>query len=131
MMNISTAPVIDEKVAELFRVIGQPVRIQILLVIGEGEACVCHLEAYLGQRQVAISQHLMVMRDAGLVTTRRDGRNIYYRLAKPEILDLARQAAAIVGIPAESWDAQAIQPVTPCPCPLCNPDGLGCAQLRA
>ena len=130
MTNVLTHPVIDETVAELFRVIGQPMRVQILLVIGQGEVCVCHLEAYLGQRQAAISQHLMVLRDAGLVTTQREGRNIYYRLAKPELLNLVRQAAAIMGLTAESLETQATQPVTPCPCPHCNPDGLGCSQLR-
>ncbi len=59
-------------------------RIQILLAIGDDEACVCHLEAVTGMRQAVISQHLMLLRKAGLVTPNRAGRNIYYRLKNPD-----------------------------------------------
>ena len=127
--NISPA----DSLAELFRILGQPVRVQILLVIGQGEACVCHLEAYLGLRQAAISQHLMVLRDAGLVTSVRDGRNIFYRLVRPELLEVVRQAARISGIPLEALEAAAAAPVLACPCPHCNPEraeGLDCSHIR-
>ena len=123
----------NDGVAELFRILGQPVRIQILLVIGQGEACVCHLEAYLGLRQAAISQHLMVLRDAGLVTTIRDGRNIFYRLSRPELLEVVRQAARIVGISIEALEEAAAVPALACPCPHCNParaEGLDCSHIR-
>ncbi len=112
----------DEKIAEFFRLLGQPVRIQILLTIGEGEACVCHLEAYLGLRQAAISQQLMLLRDAGMVTANREGRNIFYRLASPELLEVVHRAAAILGIPQQELAGGMAQPVSPCPCPHCNPD---------
>jgi len=115
-MNI-LSPSPEEQIAEFFRVLGQPVRVQILQTIGSGEACVCHLEAHLGLRQALISQHLMLLRDAGLVTTTRDGRNIYYRLARPELLDLVRQAARLTGLAVEEPG----EPKSPCPCPHCNP----------
>ncbi len=51
-------------ISNIFRQLSQPSRIEILLAIGEGEACVCHLEAKLGMRQAYISQHLMALRDA-------------------------------------------------------------------
>jgi len=121
-MNISKQP-IDNQIAEFFRILGQPARIQILLTIGEGEACVCHLEAYLGLRQAAISQHLMLLREAGLVTANREGRNIFYRLARPELLDMVRESALLLGIPQTDLEpAAAAQPAVPCPCPHCNPD---------
>jgi len=66
-----------EKAGQLLRLLGQAERLSILLAIGEGEACVCHLEAVFGLRQAHISQQLMVLRDAGLVTDRRDGWNIF------------------------------------------------------
>ncbi len=102
--------------------IGQPARIQILLVLGEQEACVCHLEAALGMRQASISQHLMVLRKAGLVTTQREGRNIFYHLARPEVLQALRQVAGIIGIAPEALQALARRPVPGCCCPQCNPD---------
>lgn len=126
MTNITKPEKIDEGISELFRMIGQPVRVRILLVIGTGEACVCHLEAYLGERQAAISQHLIVLRDSGLVQKHRDGRNIYYRLARPEILELVHEAASILGITPEEMNDFISKPASPCGCPRCNPDGPGC-----
>ncbi len=114
------------------RLIAQPTRLQILLVISEREACVCHLEAYLGERQATISQHLMIMRDAGLVTTHRDGHNIYYRLARPESLDFVYQAARFIGLSAEALQSSVSKPVSACPCPHCNGDvseGLDCSNI--
>ena len=84
---------------QLFRSLGQPARLEILLAIGAGEACVCHLEAALGQRQAYISQQLMALRHAGLVSARREGRNIFYRLAKPEILGFIQEAGLMADIP--------------------------------
>ena len=57
-------------------------------MLRDGEQCVCHLEAVLGCRQAYISQHLMVLREAGLVEDRRDGARIFYRVIKPEVFDL-------------------------------------------
>ncbi len=123
----------EEDVARFLRLIAQPTRIQILLVICQQEACVCHLEAYLGERQAAISQHLMILRDAGLVTTNRDGHNIYYRLAKPEVMEIVYQAARFTGMSLEELQSSVSKPVFPCPCPHCNvdlPEGLDCSNLR-
>ncbi|UCD42390.1 MAG: helix-turn-helix transcriptional regulator, partial [Chloroflexota bacterium] len=86
-----------QPVSSLLRAISQPARIEILLAIGSGEACVCHLETATGQRQAYISQQLMALRSAGIVTSRREGRNIYYRLTDQAILDLIHQTVVISG----------------------------------
>lgn len=111
MMNIF--PV--ERIAALFQVIGQESRLQILLAIGEGETCVCHLEAMLGLRQATLSQHLMALREAELVSDRRAGRYVYYRLADLSLLGLIRQAAAI-----QSVDLPGLAPSPDCDCPNCQ-----------
>jgi ArsR family transcriptional regulator len=77
-----------EPTAAFLRAISQPVRLEILLAIGTGEACVCHLEAAIGQRQAYISQQLMALREAGIVKTRREGRNVYYQVKNPQVLEL-------------------------------------------
>ena len=117
-MNISKSAVFEESLAELFRLLAQPARLQILLVIGTEEACVCHLEAALGLRQAYISQQLMILRDAGLVTANRDGRNIYYRLSNPAVLNVILQAAEALGVISPG---QITQPglIEGCPCPHC------------
>jgi len=91
MTNVS--PV--DKIATLLQTVGQPARLQILLVIGENEACVCQLEAILHWRQAYLSQHLMALRKTGIVVTIRHGRKIHYRLSNARLLDLIRQAAEL------------------------------------
>ena len=111
---------ISEQIASLLNAIAAPQRIAILFAIGTGEACVCHLEAALGWRQAYISQHLMALRQAGLLDSRRDGKYIFYRLAKPEVTLLIQQAAKISGV-----NLPVIETVSPdkqCDCPNCSPE---------
>ena len=62
-----------------------PVRLQILDILAKRPTCVCDLIAQTRQRQAYISQHLMALREAGLVKSTRQGVNIQYELAQPEI----------------------------------------------
>ncbi len=112
----------DRRLSKLFETIGQITRLKIMLVIADGEAGVCHLEAALGIRQATISQHLMVLRAAGLVKTKREGRNIYYRLARPELFDAICQAARVIGLNTEILTKNSRQPLPDCTCPRCKPD---------
>ncbi|UCE00240.1 MAG: helix-turn-helix transcriptional regulator [Chloroflexota bacterium] len=112
---------LSDSIANLLRTISQPTRVEILLAIGGGEACVCHLEAVLGLRQAYISQQLMALREAEIVTTRRDGRNIFYQLRDPSILELIQQAARLSGSNESDLSftgATGFQPG--CPCPKCS-----------
>ena len=111
MMNISS---LDE-LAHLLQTLGQPARLQILLAIGEGETCVCHLETALGLRQAYLSQHLMALRKAGVLMARRQGRYIHYRLAAPALLEVVHQVAALQGM-----DLPALSPSPDCHCPNCQ-----------
>ncbi len=73
----------------------------------------------MGQRQAYISQHLMVLREAGLVEDRRDGARIYYRVIKPEVFELVDDANKLSGErPGRLTPAR----VENCPCPKCSPD---------
>jgi ArsR family transcriptional regulator len=105
------------KVSDLLEVISPESRLEIMLVIGEGEACVCHLEAKLGYRQAYISQQLMALREAGLLDSRRIGKYVFYHLAKPDILELFQNAAKIAGL-----DLVKLEPARhekQCACPHC------------
>jgi ArsR family transcriptional regulator len=59
---------VAEQIAAPLQAIASPQRVAILLTIGMGEACVCHLETALGWRQAYISQHLMALRKADILT---------------------------------------------------------------
>ncbi len=112
---------ISESISSLLRAISQPARVEILLALGTGEACVCHLEAAIGQRQAYISQQLMALREAGIVTSRRDGRNIYYQIKDPTILDLLQQAGKLSGISESELPISGpVISYGECPCPKCS-----------
>jgi ArsR family transcriptional regulator len=84
-----------DRQAKLFKTLMHPARLAILDILRAEEACVCHMEALLQQRQAYISQQLMVLREAGLIEDRRDGWNVFYRIVDPSVflvIDAARKA---------------------------------------
>lgn len=83
-----------------FRALADPTRRALIDLLGEGERSVMELVAQFQVTQPAISQHLAVMRDAGLVTERRSGRQRIYRL-RPEPLE---QVYDWVGHYRRFWD---------------------------
>ena len=115
--NMSKTMKAQEKIGDLFKSLSNPVRAQILLAIGTGEACVCHLEALLGLRQAYISQQLMILRKKKIITSRREGKYIYYQLVKPEVLEIIQAAGEIVGV---STSSLVIQDHSKCECPKCG-----------
>jgi DNA-binding transcriptional ArsR family regulator len=107
----------NEQLTGLFKALMHPVRLEILDILRAGEECVCHMEAHLGYRQAYISQHLTVLREAGLVLDRRDGWNIYYRVIEPRVFTLVDLARMMAGM------STAITPrprSAACPCPKCT-----------
>jgi len=123
---------LTDTIAALLRTLGQPERLKILLAIGQQEACVCHLEAALGLRQAYISQHLMALRQAGLVTARRDGRNIFYRLEDPSLLSFIRKAGEQAGLAQEQMSRARVPTLPPnCPCPHCAEEALPEFEARS
>lgn len=128
--NVNVPPV-TEKIANIFQSLGSPARVAILIAIGKGEACVCHLEAILGWRQAYISQNLMALRKAEILQDRRDGRFIYYRLTDTGILALLKEAASLSGMDAASVDALFVPSASlGCECPRCVPAAVPAASLR-
>lgn len=110
-----------EPLAEIMKALAHPVRLQILAELMRDEACVCHLEAVLGQRQAYVSQQLARLRDAGLVVARRDGLNVFYGLADPAIGDLLLTAIALLpDNAAGDLSLLATEPASDCPCPKCH-----------
>jgi len=129
-MNKLSLPQIAEEIAAPLGAIAPPQRIAILLAIGKSEACVCHLEAALGWRQAYISQHLMALRKANILTDRRKGRYVFYQLKDPALLEILLDLARLGGLPAESIAALSnIQGNASCECPQCAPVLIPAAAL--
>lgn len=75
---------------EVLRAMAHPLRLDLIaLIAARGPICSCHLEEQLGHSQPQISKHVAVLRAAGLIEARRDGRWVYYTLHE-ETLDAAR-----------------------------------------
>ena len=108
------------RVSKLLQVISPEPRLEILLAIGAGEACVCHLEANLGYRQAYISQQLMALREAGLLSTRRDGKYIFYRLEKPDIMEMVELASRVAGLDVSANGDRTSLSRSSCECPNCS-----------
>ncbi len=102
-----------ETQAALLKALAHPVRLQILDMLRQGEICVCHIERAIQKRQAYVSQQLMVLREAGLVSSRKDGLQVYYWIVDPavgEVLDLLCGPAA----------PQGHEVIADCPCPSCE-----------
>ena len=68
--------------AALFHALADPMRIEVLELLANGERCVCDLMEDLGVAQSRLSWHLKTLKDAGLVTDRREGRWSYYTIER-------------------------------------------------
>lgn len=72
--------------AELCKTLANPTRLEILSLLRDGERSVSELTALTGVRQATISQHLTVLRQRMVVSTKKKGANIFYNIANPKIV---------------------------------------------
>lgn len=77
--------------AEVFKVFGDSTRIRILYVLFEAEVCVCDLAQLLQMNQSAISHQLRILKQAGLVKSRREGKSVFYSLADGHVRTIIDQ----------------------------------------
>jgi len=79
------------KLAELFKTLGDPTRIRIMDALAKAEFCVCDLAELLGSSQSATSHQLRVLRNSDLVKYRREGKMVYYSVHDSHVSELYRQ----------------------------------------
>jgi DNA-binding transcriptional ArsR family regulator len=106
----------------LFRSLGDPTRLAIVRRLAEGEARVVDLTRALGLAQSTVSKHLACLRDCQLIDYRTEGRQSFYSLTRPELIDLLRSAEKLL---AETGEALALCPV------YGEPTVLGSAEVPA
>ena len=89
-MRVLDHPVALEatKARALLKAMADPLRLQVLVALGGGERCVCELTSELGLAQSKLSFHLKVLREAGLIEARDEGRWVYYSLRTDAIEQL-------------------------------------------
>lgn len=83
------------RAAALLRLLGNEKRLMILCQLADGELSVGGIQPRVGLSQSALSQHLALLREEGVVTTRREGQTIHYRLADPAAARLIETLAEL------------------------------------
>ena len=106
-----------ESAGELLRALSAPIRVAIVAELGVGERCVHELVEKLGAPQPLVSQHLRVLRGAGLVVGERRHREVHYALVDPHVGHIVRDALDHVSHPAAGTPPQPV-----------DEDDAGCAD---
>ncbi len=77
-----------DRLAQVFKALGDPTRLKIVMALIGGEMCVCDLSAFLRLSESAVSHQLRRLKDSGLVRHRRDGQILYYSLKDEHVTGL-------------------------------------------
>jgi len=79
-----------QRKTEVFKALGHSTRLQIVEKLADGELCVCHILEMFDIDMSTLSRHLSVLKNAKIVSDERRGKNIFYRLRCPCILDMVK-----------------------------------------
>ena len=103
VINLSDKQEHIEQAARALKAISHPLRLKILCVIGPEEACVQEIVDAVGTSQSNISQHLAILREKGVLMTRKDANRVYYRVGDQRTLQLIGMMREVFcGIPADA-----------------------------
>ena len=119
----------------LFKALADATRLRILRLLMAGEVCVCDIHDTLKIPQAKASRHLAYLRRAGLVTTRREGLWVHYRLARsadPVIATIEDATTHVLGhVDALKQDTDRFEKRTGCCVPVAGDLGLACCAPAA
>ncbi|MDH5448636.1 MAG: metalloregulator ArsR/SmtB family transcription factor [Candidatus Bathyarchaeota archaeon] len=74
--------------AKVFKALAEPLRLEILRFLRNGEKCVCEVVPHLGIAQPLVSRHLKILKNRGLVKARKDGNRRLYSVTDPQIFEV-------------------------------------------
>ena len=100
----TTTPPEVQLVAKLFRGFADPLRLALIRELAAGEARVTDLVVRLGSSQGNVSGHLACLKDCGLVADRPEGRQVFYRIAAPEVVAIIRSAEELLAVAGHEID---------------------------
>jgi ArsR family transcriptional regulator len=76
--------------ADFFKAISDPARVKIIYALADGELCVCELMLIMRMQQTVVSHHLKILKYAGIVSDRKSGKWVNYKLANFQVLDMLK-----------------------------------------
>ena len=99
-----------QRIADIFRQLGDPSRIRIFWLLCHCEECVVNIAAMMDMSSPAVSHHLRTLRDSGLLVTRRDGKEVYYHAADTAQARLLHEMVEqVMDVACPQWRSQAEQ----------------------
>jgi DNA-binding transcriptional ArsR family regulator len=88
--DIEMTPEVVGFVAQRFKVLSEPLRLEILQHLENGEASVSEITRAVASTQPNVSKHLRILQDGGLVARRQEGNTVYYRIADESVFELCQ-----------------------------------------
>lgn len=76
------------KEVDIFKALADPTRLKILECVKDGEKCICEIIPYTGKSQPNVSQHLKILKNAGIVDERKDGTKVMIKISNEEIYNI-------------------------------------------
>lgn len=86
----------EQLISNVFKALAHPTRIQIVKLLRDGETCVCNILPKLDSEQSNTSQHLTILKNQGIVESRKDGAKVIYSIKNAEVYDMIGLAEAII-----------------------------------
>ncbi|MGL4973160.1 MAG: ArsR/SmtB family transcription factor [Culicoidibacterales bacterium] len=86
------------KVARYFKALGEPIRLQLLAHISQGQNCICHLQNQFSVSQPTLSHHMKILVDAGVVDSKKIGKNVYYTINQAELSEMMTYLDGLNGV---------------------------------
>jgi DNA-binding transcriptional ArsR family regulator len=77
---------------EVFKALADPTRLKILECVKDGEKCICKIIPSTGKSQPNVSQHLKILRTAGLIEERKEGTYLFIKVSTKQIFDVIKSA---------------------------------------
>ena len=82
--------------ADLLKPLGQPTRLKILELLAQGERCVCEIFPAIQEEQSNVSRHLAILKSVGVLTSRKEGQMVHYRVRDPQVFRLLDGVSALL-----------------------------------
>ncbi len=82
--------------ANVLKTLGQPTRLKILELLRNGERCVCEIFPAIKEEQSNVSRHLALMKSVGILTSRKQGQMVHYRVRDPQVFKLLDSVSALL-----------------------------------
>jgi DNA-binding transcriptional ArsR family regulator len=87
--------------ADVLKAMAHPTRLYMLETLAEGERCVCELNELVDADHSTISKHLTILKQSGLVSDRKEGLKVYYKLEVPCVLDFMKCITKVISARAQ------------------------------